>query len=237
MKLKELELGPALHKDFPFQHKKLSGEVVEVNVKIRVLHPEETLAARVNARRTVLRLDSALTEGRDYNELLEDAKVHEVLAIALRDPEKPEEPWASPVEVRTILNEVETALLWTAYLDWQATVGPIITELSVPEYEGFLTAVASEVESDPLSFFAPPLRRNFTRTMACQLLELRMANALLSSRLKEKEEGESLSSDPDDVEFDENGNRIVDEPESDAERAFKALVSLVSAEVKRSLHT
>lgn len=119
-----------------------------------------------------------MRDGRDYEELLEDSRVREVLALALRDPDNTDHPWASPMEIRSLLSNVEVGALWLAYEDHQNSAGPILTKLTDAEYNAIVEQVSREVDFDPLLLFAPPLRRSFTRTMALELLSLRMRNAL-----------------------------------------------------------
>lgn len=121
-----------------------------------------------------------MRDGRDFEELLEDARVREVLACALRDPDDESKPWATPLEIREMLSNIEVGALWLAYEDWQNDCGPVITRLSEPEYNALISQVAQAGDFDPLLLFAPALRRSFTRSMALELLSLRTHNALSS---------------------------------------------------------
>lgn len=180
-KLAELQLGGSQLKDISFTKTKRDGTVVTVRVLMQVLTKRDLDLARVDARKTVQRLDKDLADGRAFEELLEDARIVEILARACRNPEKVEEQWATPLDIELTLTTPEIATLWKFYEEHQDACGPIIHDLTTERYETLIEAIVKEGSADPFVFCASPLRNAFVITMARELLSLRMESSSRSS--------------------------------------------------------
>lgn len=193
-KLADLAFGASRLKAVSFKRTRQDGTVVDAHLKIRLLTKIEMDEARVNARATVLSRDKDLKEGRAFDELLEDSRVVEILAIACRDSEKPDEPWSSPYEIERTLTPPEIAMLFELYSEHQAECGPILHDLTTEQFETLLEAIAKEGSADPFLFCASPLRNAFIISTAKELLSLRMASSSRSSASTESSDSESSSS-------------------------------------------
>jgi len=180
-KLADLQLGLVRLKPFTFKRKKNDGTDVDVHVDIRALTKREMDLARVNARAALERLAPNMKEGSSYEELLEDTRIVEILAIACRKPGEPDATWATPLEIEAILTTAEIGSLWKVYVEHQAESSPTISDLSKEEYETILETIAKEGSADPLLLFASPLRNAFTITLVRELVTLRMVSSSSSS--------------------------------------------------------
>lgn len=185
MKLSELKLGRAARKPYTWTRKLENGEEQHPAVLIQVLTKTELDSARLNAYFYVKYLSKEQLDGRAYEELLEDARVVEVLALALRDPSKPQEAWSSPLEISQTLTTNEIAALWKVYYDWQTTQSPMVTDMTPETFEATLEAVAKTESADPLVLFESHMRNSFIIILAKALVNLRTENSFCISALSE----------------------------------------------------
>lgn len=199
-KLADLELATGARKSFTFKHSKMSGAVEDVTVEIRVLSKNEIDIARKNALTTVKDLSEKLKEGRTYDEMLAEARTIELLAMALMDPDKPSEPWATPMQLAMTLHPGAIGLLARAYDEHQDDCGPFLRDMTPEQFEATVSEIAREASADPLAFYASPLRNAFVITLARELVMLRTENSSRSSATTEHStSGESVTSDVADA--------------------------------------
>jgi len=185
-KLAELLLGTENYKPFTFKHTKRDGTLVDVEVAIRPLTKVEIDRARANAHKTVQDLlknaqAADLREGRTYEELLDEARAVELLAIALRDPQKPGEPWSTPMEMAMTLHPDAIGLLSEQWEAHQHLSGPKLQDLTDDEFNAIVAAIALEGRADPFFLFASPLRNLFITRLAKEAFTSRMASSSASS--------------------------------------------------------
>lgn len=197
-KLEALKLGATAGKDFTFTHHEDKGPR-EVTVHIRPLTALDLDRARVSAETYVadlVRRNEAAGQSREA--LIDDAREIEVLALALRDPDKPDECWAGSALLRSMLTTNEIALLFRAYHEHQDHVGPLFSTLTFERYEEMIKAIAQVGRADPLVIsFDSHTQRAFITTMAVELWSSRTAKSSGTSDSNERE-SKSLNSDGDE---------------------------------------
>jgi hypothetical protein len=195
-RLVDYALGIGSLKPITWTHKKRNGDEVELRANIRVLKKNELNQARLQAVHDVARMDPSLKEGKSYEELLEEARVVQVLARALVDTESPDldspRPWASPMELEAMLSTSEVSFLWKAYVEWQEENSPAKYSLTPEEYESFVKT-AGEGNADFLVFFSSPTLKAFIISMAVELRTWRSASSSSTSPL----EADSIGSESD----------------------------------------
>lgn len=157
-KLADLQLGTGKLKPFTFKRTKTDGTETDVHVLIRSLTKREADLARINAVRSVNDLDKNAREGSTHETLLAEARMVEMLAVALRDPEKPEEPWAPALEIATRLDEPTIALLGQEYQRHQEACGPFIQDMTTEQADALIEAIAKDGTADPFYFCASPMQ-------------------------------------------------------------------------------
>jgi hypothetical protein len=163
-KLRDIQLGTSKLLPFAFDRRRADGETINVRVVLRVLSKREMDLARANAESTVK--DLKVKEGRSFDELFEEAKIVEILAVACRDPDAPEQPWANPLELATSLSAGEITVLWEAYTKHQDECSPILGDVTEEQFEALVDMIAREGDTAPLLSFASPLRNACIVTMA-----------------------------------------------------------------------
>ena len=199
-KLSDLQLGTGALKPFSFKRTKLDGSECDVHVLIRCLTKRESDGARLQAKRTVLDLDKSARSGVADDELLAEARIVETLAIALRNPEKPEEQWATGLEITQTLDVGTIALLGQEYTRHQEACGPFMQDMTGEQADAMIEVIAKEGSADPFFLCASPLQNAFITTLARALVTLRMENSSSSSEsTSPSNESESASSPSDEV--------------------------------------
>lgn len=198
-KLVDLKLPPPRRRLFSFTRNAQDGSVVDCKVLIQILTGRELDQARAEAVHYVKRRLAVEEEkNSSFEELLIDARIYEVLQYALRDPEQAEaanpQPWCTSMELREILTNVEIGLLWRAYLDHEADLGPIKHSLTPDEYEGMLH-IAAQGEIDPHEFYAGKLRRACHQSMASEIFLLRNRVEELNGKLTPADDASDASDD------------------------------------------
>jgi len=186
-KLEALSLGDTVGKDFTFTRQTPKGPR-DIVVHIRALSAMDLDRARVNAEiyadHQCGKIDG--TKGAPTrDEILADARDIEVLALALRDPEKPDECWAGSGTLRGTLSTNEIALLLRAYNAFQDEVGPLFSTLTDERYEAMLSAIAQRASADPLVLYDSRTQKDFITTTVLELLALRMAKSSTTSESSE----------------------------------------------------
>lgn len=195
-KLADLQLATGARKRFTFPHAKLDGSTQDVTVEIRILTTAELDAARKNALSTVKDLSDKLKDGKTDEEKLAEARTIEILAAALMDPEKPSEPWATPMQLAQTLHPGAIALLSRAYQEHQDECGPFVRDITDEHFEALVEQIAEEASADPLALYASPLRNACIITMARELRALRIEKSSRSSASSgPSTSGESVSLD------------------------------------------
>ena len=195
-KLDDLQLSTGARKTFEFDHAKRDGTKSKVTVELRVLSKHEIDLARRDALQTVKDLSDELKAGKTYDEMLAEARTIELLARALMDPEKPDQPWATPMAIAQKLHPGAIGLLARAYDEHQEACGPFLHDMTSDVYEGLVADIAKEASADPLGYCASPLRNAFIITMARELVSLRTEKSSRSSESTElSKSGESATSD------------------------------------------
>ena len=184
-KLADLIQGNDLWKrDFTVVRKSEPGTPDTVyDPAIRVVTGREYDLARVNATIYTEALDKRKSLGSTRAELVEDARIVEILAMALMDPQSTPnvpEPWASPEEIRARLRPEEIAAYWKAYEDFANDQGPIVWRMSEAEYNAVIAEIDQEASADPLLLFASSTRKSFIVSMARELVSLRTLVSSLS---------------------------------------------------------
>jgi hypothetical protein len=195
-KLADLQLGNGALKPFSFEFKRQNGTIAKVRVAVRVLGKGEWDLVKINARLACEGKD-ARAQGKALEELIEDQRIVEALAIALRDPDKPDEPWATPLEIDALPTPV-ISLLWNVYDEHQGNFGLLVTELSAEQYDALIETVAEEATCDPFLLFAPPMRNAFVITMARELRSYRMQSSSGISESGAPKSGSENSSEHDE---------------------------------------
>jgi len=193
-KLEALKLGKTATKRFTFTRQTEDGPE-EVTVLIRPMTALDLDRARVNAETYVaseIDKNRAVAGSRDV--LIDDAREIEILALALRDPDAPEEAWAGSAALRSMLTTNEIALLFRAYHEHQDNVGPLLSSLTPERYEAMIQAIAEAGRADPFILFDSRTQRAFITTMASELWSSRMAR---SSGTSDSSEPESKPSNAD----------------------------------------
>lgn len=180
-RLADLQLGTGALKPFSFKRTKLDGTEIDVSVLIRCLTKTESDIARVRAKKSVNDLDKSARGNTEDGELLAEARIVETLAIALRNAEKPEEPWASAFEITQTLDVGTIALLGQEYTRHQEACGPFIQDLTSEQVDAMIEVIAKEGSADPFFLCASPLQNAFVTTLAKLLVTLRMENSSSSS--------------------------------------------------------
>lgn len=185
-KLADLMLGPSAGRDFAFSRNTSKGPV-ECKVHIRPLTGSESDRARVNAEQYVTFLDPQKVAATKRDELIFDAEQYETLALALRDPDAHDEPWAGPEQLRSKLTTNECATLLRAYHDVVDELGPGMSVLTKERYEGLVEACAADASDRPLSFCDSRMRSSFVGSMAAELWTSRTAKSSPSLDYSEPE--------------------------------------------------
>mgnify|MGYP001596473758 CR=1 FL=1 len=189
-KLADLQLGTLKTRAFSFVRRAADGSEKTVSVRIRILNQQQLDQAKVDAAAYVNRLAPVDAKGLSHDELIEDARVVELLSRALCDPDsdtKEPDIWASPAHLRTLLSPSELAGLHKAYEDHVEDTGPIVHKLSPELFEATLKVVAEEASADPLLLFVSSIRKAFVVTTALELMRLRTDKSLLTSESSEPE--------------------------------------------------
>lgn len=190
-KLRDLELGESRTMPFAVTHTRADGSKVELKARIKCLNGIELDRAMAQAVEYVRELRkgfrppasqaTSFDESTD-RERIEDARMYEALAIALRDADDVKQPWSDATDLRTRLSVDQVGAFWKAYEAFQAEQSPIVQEMTKPQYEAVVKALQEDAENDPLLLCAYSLRKSFTRTLAVQLGLSEMANSSLSAR-------------------------------------------------------
>lgn len=195
-KLADLMLGDAAGRDFKFTYTNRSGKQIDLHVWIRPLTMLELDRARVNAEVYVASIDpeKRLSEEKRAESLF-DAEQVETLAIALRDPDKPDEIWAGPAELRGRFSSAEFGPLLRAYHDMVDSIGATMSTLTAERYDALVEACAKDASDAPLLFCDSRMRKVFVASMAAELLTLRMAKSSPMSDLDVPEIASSKTSE------------------------------------------
>lgn len=197
-RLSDLQLGTGALKPFSFKRTKLDGSECDVHVLIRCLTKRESDGARLQAKRTVLDLDKSARSGVADDELLAEARIVETLAIALRNPEKPEEQWATGLEITQTLDVGTIALLGQEYTRHQEACGPFIQDLTDEQADAMIEVIAKEGSADPFFLCASPLQNALVVSLARRHETLRMENFSSSSDSTKPSSESAPSESPSD---------------------------------------
>jgi hypothetical protein len=173
-------LGTGKLRPFTFTRPKRDGTPIEVVVLIRALTKTEWDAARVNAKRTVLDLektsnpnDKAHRDAQPAEELLAEARIVEMLSVALRDPEDPDKPWATPLEIATILDCGTIAMLGQEYHRHQEECGPFLQDMTQEQRDALIERIAEDASADPFFLCAYPLQSAFIISLVREFVSLK----------------------------------------------------------------
>ncbi len=190
-KLEALKLGKTATRKLTFTRHTESGPV-EATVLIRPLTALDLDRARINAETYVaneIAANRAAEGSRDV--LIDDAREIEVLAIALLDPDAPDECWAGSAVLRALLTTNEIALLFRAYHEHQDQVGPLFSQLTFERREEMIKAIAEAGRLDPFTSFDSHTQRGFIISMAVELWSSRTAKSSGTSGSNERESNSS----------------------------------------------
>lgn len=142
--------------DFP-RYDDLGASVAKVY--LRVLNQFELDTARANALRYVIEATSGSNQNLPWRpeELEENAVIAEILAVACRDPQNPEEKFFSlgVIEVRQCTVD-ELAMLFASYNAIREKAYPTLQEMSEEEFVLWTKVLAEGAEQFPFSRVSRP---------------------------------------------------------------------------------
>lgn len=180
-KLADLKLGTGAIKRFSFERPNFQGGMQVCTVAIRPLTKAQIDEARLQAQATVDLLDKNVRQNASYEELMQEARVVEMLSRALRDPDKPEEAWTNPLEIGQTFDLGTIGLLAREYEEVQAKFSPFLSDLTNEQFEAMVAAIAKEGDASPFFFCALPLQSAFITTLARELVTSRTQSLSSSS--------------------------------------------------------
>ena len=187
-KLEALKLGKTAGKRFKFTRKTSSGEAVPVEVLIVPLSPTDIDRARIDAENYFESLPDAKTMPQaTRDEIVTDAREVETLSRALRDVDAPEDIFAGPAAMRSLLTTAELGVLLKAYVFHQDDVGPLASKLTPERFNQVVEDVAKTGELDPLVFFDSPTQKECIISMARLLWNSRTDRSSTTSDSSERE--------------------------------------------------
>lgn len=127
------------------------------DVLLQVLTEDELHAVRSNAQRTATAklLDGAPKGGETnlgYEDIYRNELQVELVAMAARDPDSPMFPaFPSAKHARQKLTSDEFAVLAVAYAQWRLECGPVLSEVTEGELEGWLKVLMAGASRLPLA--------------------------------------------------------------------------------------
>lgn len=175
----------------PFPRFKEDGSPV-CNVHVRILTVGEEDVCLANARKYVA--DKLRTKEADLpwrpEELEYNAQILEVLAIACRDPDNPEEPFfrMGVVEARKFFNSEELGVLANVYTDIKTRNIPGLKNMTEEEVEAWVDALSEDWDVLPFAYYS----RRQLETL-CE----RLAKLLVSQRRSSTGQTSTSSSSSD----------------------------------------
>jgi hypothetical protein len=207
-KLEALKLGKTAGKRFTFTRKTSTGDAVPVEVLIVPLSPTDIDRARIDAENYFESLPDAKTMPQTTrDEIVTDAREVETLSRALRDVDAPEDIFAGPAALRSLLTTNELGVLLKAYVHHQDDVGPLMSKLTNERLEGIIEAVAKTGELDPFVFFDSPTQKACIISMARLLWNSRTDRSSTTSDSCEPGSGSLSAAGP--VRSDESSNETL----------------------------
>jgi hypothetical protein len=182
--LKELQKGAARMQPFSFTRQEADGKTRTFRIAFKLLLPWEMDAARLSAEQYLRQKDPEGIAPAAHQDIREDSRIIEVLALAMIDPDDAQHPdvlsgkrranqWAGPVEIRETLFPTEIDVLWAGWADFESSMSPRIRTMTSDQFEALVEALANEHDADPLVFCGARTRRLFLRSMAAELLTSR----------------------------------------------------------------
>jgi hypothetical protein len=173
-RLADLLLGTGKLRSFTFTRTRRDGISVDVSVLIRALTKHESDIARVAAKRTVQDLEKVGRDATPSEELLAEARLVEMLSVALRDPDDPDnKPWASPLEIASMLDVGTIAMLGQEYERHQEECGPFLQDMTQEQRDALIERIAEDANADPFFLCAFPLQKAFIISLVREFVSLK----------------------------------------------------------------
>lgn len=143
------ESRPTAAVDFP---RKSPDGTPYPQIHIRVLRQAEIMTAMAGAEgyaREMLKEQKGPSDSHGYHDLYTDAKVCELLWFACRK-EDGAPAFINSKSLRNLLTADEMAVLFNAYMDWQAASGPLISSMDEAEMDAWIDRLKEGLSRLPL---------------------------------------------------------------------------------------